>query len=104
MAATLPVAREINGQQGTISFTRTSDTTLPMQVPLVIGGTVTIPAGQSSLALSVTPITDTLFQGSHAVIVSVAADFALVRDAAQNIQRLAHLCGQPRRLSLTHFQ
>jgi hypothetical protein len=96
IAATQPTAREIDGQQGSVTITRTGDTTLAMQVPLLIGGTavsgthyqaipsnVTIPAGQSSLALQITPVSDSLAQGSRSVIVSVAADFALVRDAAQ---------------------
>ncbi len=96
VAATQPVAREIDGQAGIITITRTGDTTLPMLVPLTIGGsavsgthyqvlpsTVTIPAGQSSLALQVTPVSDSLEQGNRTVTVAVAADFALVRDAAQ---------------------
>jgi hypothetical protein len=97
IAATQPVAKEINGQQATVTLTRTGDTALPMQVPLTLGGsavsgthyqvlpsTVTIPAGQSSLALSVTPIADMHAQGNRTLSVSVAADFALVRDAAQS--------------------
>jgi hypothetical protein len=97
IAATQPVAKEINGQQATVTLARTGDTTLPMQVPLAFGGTavsgthyqalpgtVTIPAGQSSLALLVTPIADSLAQGSRTLSIAVAADFALVRDAAQS--------------------
>lgn len=97
IAATQPVAKEINGQQATITLTRTGDTTLPLQVPLTSSGTavsgthyqplpstVTFPAGQSSLAVSVTPITDSLAQGDRTLTVAVAADFALVRDAAQS--------------------
>jgi hypothetical protein len=97
LAATQPVAREIDGQPATITLTRTGDTTLPIQVPVTIGGTavagshylpltstVTIPAGQSSVALQVTPIADAQAQGSRSVTVSIAADFALVRDAGQS--------------------
>jgi hypothetical protein len=97
VTATQPTAREIDGQTGEITITRSGDTTLPMQVPLTIGGSavagshylalptaVTIPAGQSSLALQVTPISDSLAQGDRSVTVSVAADFALVRDPAQS--------------------
>lgn len=97
IAATQPVAREIDGQQATVTLTRNGDTTLPMQVPLTIGGTavsgshyvalpatVTIPAGESTLTLQVTPISDSLAQGDRSVAVSVAADFALARDAGQS--------------------
>jgi hypothetical protein len=97
IAATQPVAREIDGQQATVTLTRSGDTTLPLQVSLAIGGTaisgihyqplpatVTIPAGQSSLALQVTPIADSLAQGDRSLTMAVTADFALVRDAAQS--------------------
>jgi hypothetical protein len=97
IAATQPVAKEINGQQATLTLTRGGDTTLPLQVPLALGGnavagahyqplpaTVTIPAGKSSLALQVTPIADSLAQGNRSLSVAVAADFALVRDPAQS--------------------
>lgn len=96
VAATQPVAREIDGQKGSFTIARTGDTALAMQVPLVIGGTavsgthyqalpatVTIPAGQSSLALQITPVSDSLAHGHRSVTVAIAADFALVRDAAQ---------------------
>jgi len=46
--------------------------------------TVTIPAGQSSLALQVTPVSDFIAQGSRSVTLAVADDFALVRDPAQS--------------------
>jgi hypothetical protein len=97
VAATQPTAREIDGSQGLVTITRTGDTALPMQVPLIIGGsaipgthyqalptTVTIPAGQSSLALQVTPVSDSLEQGNRTVTVALADDFALVRDAAES--------------------
>jgi hypothetical protein len=96
VAATVSTAREIDGQAGQVTFTRSGDTTLPLLVPLAVSGTavsgthfqalpasVTIPAGQTSAAVSVTPIADSLAQGNRTVIVAVAADFALVRDAAQ---------------------
>jgi hypothetical protein len=97
VAATQPVAREIDSQAGTITITRTGDTALPMQVPLTIGGTavsgshyqalpatITIPAGQSSFALQVTPVSDFIAQGSRTVTVAVSADFALVSVAGQS--------------------
>jgi hypothetical protein len=96
IAATQPLASEIDGRQAIITLIRGGDTTLPLQVPLTIGGsavagvhyqplpaTVTIPAGQSSLAIHVTPIADSLAQGDRSVTVAVAADFALVRNPAQ---------------------
>jgi hypothetical protein len=103
VTATQPIAKEIDGQQATVTITRTGDTTLPMQVPLIIGGTavsgthyqtlpaiVIIPATQSSLALQVTPVSDFLAQGSRTVTVAIAADFALVRDAAQSAVATIH--------------
>jgi hypothetical protein len=97
VAATQPVAKELDGQQGQITLTRTGDSTLPLQVPLTIGGSavpgshfqalpssVIIPAGQASASLFVTPVSDSLAQGARTVSVAVAADFALVRDSAQS--------------------
>jgi hypothetical protein len=96
-AATVSNAREIDGQAGVIIFTRTGDTTLPLYVPLTIGGTaiagthyqalpasVTIPAGQTSSTLQIVPISDNLAQGERSITLSVAADFALVRDPSQS--------------------
>jgi hypothetical protein len=97
VAATSPTAREIDGQAGVITLTRTGDTTLPIRIPLTIGGTavsgfhyqalastVTIPAGQSSFTLQVTPIADSLAQGNRTVTVAAADDFAFVRNSAQS--------------------
>jgi hypothetical protein len=96
IATTVPTAREIDGQAGQVTITRSGDTTLPLLVPLAVSGTavsgthfqalpasVTIPAGQTSAAVTVTPVADSLAQGNRSVIVAVAADFALVRDPAQ---------------------
>jgi hypothetical protein len=96
VAATTPGAREIDGQPGVITLIRTDDTTLPLYVPLSIGGTatpgthyqtlptsITIPAGLTTATLQVTPLADSLAQGDRTVSVAVAADFALVRDPAQ---------------------
>lgn len=92
-----PLAREIAEQQGSITLTRSGDSTLPLWLPLNTSGTavpgvhyqplpasVMIPAGQSSVSLPVTPIADSLAQGDRTVIVAVGADFASVRDPAQN--------------------
>lgn len=96
VAATTATAREIDGQPGVITLTRTGDTSLPLYVPLTIGGTaiagthyqslpgsITIPAGQASATLQITPVADQLAQGERTVSVAVAADFALVGDPAQ---------------------
>ncbi len=97
ITASNPLAREIDGQQGAITLSRSGDSTLPIWIPLGIGGTavpgthyqplpsgVTIPAGQSSISIQVIPIADSLAQGNRTVIVTVTEDFASVRDPAQN--------------------
>lgn len=97
IAASNPLARETDGQQGTITIARTGDSTFPLWVPLVISGSavpgehyqplpagVMISAGQSSTSIQVIPIADSLAQGNRTVIVAVAEDFASVRDPAQN--------------------
>ena len=93
---TTAIARETNGQAGIITVTRTGDTTLPLLVPLTVSGTaiagtryqalpsnITIAAGQSSATVTVTPISDNVSQGDQTVMVGIAADSSLVRDAAQ---------------------
>ena len=97
VAATAPTAREIDGQTGTVTLTRTGDTTLPLHVPLSIGGTavagshyqalpasITIPAGQTSATLQIIPISDFLAQGDRSVTLAVAADFAIAANPAQS--------------------
>ena len=96
LTATVATARELNLQAGLITVTRTGDTTLPLFVPLTVSGSavagthylplpasVTIPAGQSSTTLQVIPVADFIAQGNRSISVAVAADFALVSDAAQ---------------------
>ncbi len=96
MVASGAVAREIDGQAGLITVSRTGNTTLPLLVPLVLGGnavagshfqalpsSITIPAGATSVTLQIIPISDGIAQGNRTLIVSIAADFALVRDATQ---------------------
>ena len=95
-AASSPLAREIDGQQGTLTLSRTGDSTFPLWVPLAISGSavpgthyqplpsaVMIPAGQSSVSLQVIPIADFLAQSNRTVIVAAAQDFASVRDFSQ---------------------
>jgi hypothetical protein len=97
VAVTQPVARERDGQQGSVTLTRTGDTTLPLHVPLAIGGSavagshyqalpsgITIPAGQASATLQIVPVADFLAQGDRTVTVATAADFSFVRDPAQS--------------------
>ncbi|MGL5018858.1 MAG: Calx-beta domain-containing protein, partial [Luteolibacter sp.] len=96
VATTAPTAREIDGQSGQITLTRTGDTTLPLLVPLTVSGSaisgahfqplpasVTFPAGQAVVTLPVIPIADSIAQGTRSVIVAAAADFASVRNATQ---------------------
>ncbi len=96
IAATIPTARETNSQAGLVTITRTGDTTLPLFVPITDGGSaisgshfqalpanVTLAAGQASATLQIIPIADNLAQGNRTVTVAIAADFALVSDAAQ---------------------
>ena len=96
MAATTPTAREIDGQAGQVTITRTGDTTLPLLVPLTIGGTavpgahyqalpasVTIGAGSATATVAVTPVSDALAEGDRTVTVAVAGDFGLAGDPAQ---------------------
>ena len=97
VAATIPTAREIDSQAGLVSITRTGDTALPLFVPITVGGSaisgthfqtlpasVTLAAGQASTTLQIVPLADNLAQGDRSITVTIAADFALVRDAAQS--------------------
>jgi hypothetical protein len=97
IAATVSPAREIDLQPGSVTLTRSGDTTLPLYVPLTFGGSavpgshfqplpagVTIPAGQATTSLAVIPIADQIAQGNREVIISIAADFASVRDPLEN--------------------
>jgi len=89
-------ARESNLQPGTLTITRSGDTSLPLYLPLTRSGSalpgihfqplpasITIPAGQTSASLSVVPIADEIAQGNRDVVISLAADFASVRDPSQ---------------------
>ncbi len=97
VAATISTAREIDLHAGLVTITRTGDTTLPLFVPITVGGnaisgthfqalpaSVTLAAGQASTTLQIIPIADNLAQGNRTVTLAIAADFALVRDAAQS--------------------
>lgn len=95
VTATVATARESDLQAGLVTVSRTGDTTLPLFVPLTVGGSavsgshfqtlsasITIPAGQTSASLQVTPIADSIAQGDRSVSVGIANDFALVQDPA----------------------
>jgi len=96
IAATDPDAREIDSHSGEITITRSGDTSLPLFVPIATNGnavagvdfqvlptSITIPGGQSSVTLTVSPLPDQVAEGDHLLMVSIAADFGLVRDPSQ---------------------
>lgn len=95
ISATTAEARELDGQDGILTLTRSGDLTYPLYVPITVTGdaiagthyqtlpsSLSIPAGQSSATLAVAPIADAIAQGDRLVTISIAADFALVSDAA----------------------
>lgn len=95
VAATVPTASESTGAAGVFTLTRTGDTTLPLYVPLVVGGgavpgshyaalpaSVILPANAASVTVFVTPIPDDLPQGDRLITLAVADDFALVHPTA----------------------
>jgi len=94
VTASASEAKEIDGQDGILSFTRTGDTTYPAYVPITITGdaiggihyqtlssSLLIPAGQTTTTLTVDPIPDDVAQGDRTVTVSIADDFAIVSDS-----------------------
>ena len=96
IATTVSTAHEIDGAQGAFRLTRTGDLGLPLQVSLTTTGTaivgthylalpatVTIPAGESSISLQLSPVSDSLAQGDRSVGVKVGSDFAMVSDSSQ---------------------
>lgn len=90
VAATTPVARELDLTPAVFTLTRTGPTTSPLYVPLIWTGTavagthyitppssVLIPAGSASATVQITPAPDNLAQGDRTVTLSVATDFSL---------------------------
>lgn len=80
ISATDANATETGSESGTFTITRTGDTTEALTVTYTIGDTatngtdynavietVTIPAGQSSTTVTITPIDDAIVEGSEAV-------------------------------------
>ncbi len=89
VAATVPVARELDGSPATFTLTRTGPTTSPLAVPLAWSGTAVsvnhyiappafalIPAGASSTTLQITPVSDTLAQGDRSLTLTVVTDYS----------------------------
>ncbi|MGB7219547.1 MAG: Calx-beta domain-containing protein, partial [Vicinamibacterales bacterium] len=86
VVATDPTASEVGPDTGTFTISRTGDTTLPLQVSYGLGGTasnisdyvqifgpVTIPAGQISITVTVTPTADGQTEPPETVVLTLAA-------------------------------
>lgn len=84
VVASAPDAAEVGGVAGVFTVSRTGSTTTSLTVNLSVGGTASngtdyvavgqtavIPAGQSSVTVTVTPYDDRLIEGSETVILSV---------------------------------
>ncbi|MEW5744165.1 MAG: PKD domain-containing protein, partial [Nitrospirota bacterium] len=84
-------AAEASSDPGTFTVTRTGATTNPLTVSYTVSGTatntddyaalsgsITIPAGQSSAAITIAPVDDTQIEGAETVILTLAADAAYV--------------------------
>ncbi len=95
VSATIAEAKEIDGQDGILTFTRTGDTAYPLYVPIMVTGnavasthyqslpsSLIIPAGQTSATLSVDPIPDSTAQGDRSITVTIASDFTIVSDSS----------------------
>ena len=87
-----PVASELGGDTGRVSFVRTGDTNGPFTFTYTLGGTagngvdyaalpttITLPAGVVSTTLVVTALSDTLVEGDETVVFTLqhGADYAL---------------------------
>ncbi len=89
ITATDPTATEQGLTTGALTVARTGSPDAPLTVRFNVGGTatagadfadpgasVTIPIGQSSALVTVTPLADTLAEGSETVVFTLAADAA----------------------------
>ena len=87
LAVTTATAAEVGPVSGAFTVSRSGSTSFSLPVHYTVGGTATngtdyvtlsgtatIPAGQSSAAISVTPLADTLAEGSETVVVTLASD------------------------------
>ncbi|MGJ8634583.1 MAG: Calx-beta domain-containing protein [Luteolibacter sp.] len=92
-------ASEIDSSTGEITVTRSDDTTLPLLVTLTTGGTavadtdyiaistsITIPAGDSSITIPITPVSDDTAQGDRILTVQVSTDFTYTEDSSQTAE------------------
>jgi hypothetical protein len=95
IAATDALASEVGPENGSVTLTRTGILTSPLVVKLTVTGTatngvdyatvgptVTILAGQATLAVAIAPLADAVFDGSETVVLTVAADPAYVIGAS----------------------
>jgi hypothetical protein len=91
VAASVPTATEAGLSNGALTFSRNGDTTAPLTVAYVVGGTatagadyvalpgaVTIDAGVTSATIPVVPIDDTLVESAETVVVTITANPAYV--------------------------
>ena len=89
IAATDAAASEVGPDAGTFTIARSGSTAAALTVRYAVGGTatngadyqaipatVTIPAGQSSAAMLVTPIADAASEGPETVVLTLVADAA----------------------------
>ncbi len=87
ISASDPSAAEVGPDSGMLTITRSGSTAAALIVHYSVGGTatsgsdyaalsgtVTIPAGQTSATLTVTPVDDAVVEGNETVIVTVSAD------------------------------
>jgi hypothetical protein len=94
VTAPVPYATEA-GATGNFTFTRTGPTTASLTLAVawsgtatngsdysILAGTVTIPAGQSSVNVKLPPINDTQIEGLETVIASISSNAAYVPDSA----------------------
>ena len=89
IVATDPTATEAGPTTGTFTISRTGPTTAPLTIQWSVTGTATkgvdrlslpatpvIPAGASSVAITVTPVDDTEVEGNETVIATLSANAA----------------------------
>ena len=103
IAATTPEAAESGPVSGAFTVTRGGETAAALVVSFTISGTatngtdcifipasVTIPAGASSAAVTVTPIADNLAEGDETVVLTLAPDVAYSIGAAAGATVIIH--------------
>jgi K319L-like, PKD domain/PKD domain/Calx-beta domain len=101
--ATVADASEAGPAPGTITFTRTGDTSGPLSLNIVRGGTatesdytgtaagpsfvVTIPSGKASIDVAITPTADALVEGSETVALTIGSgiDYTVGDPAAATV-------------------